>query len=478
MTSHYGDWEPVIGLEVHAQLHTRTKAFCGCETSFGAPPNTHVCPVCLGLPGALPALNAEVVAMAVSAGLALDCRIARESVFARKNYFYPDLPKGYQISQFDQPLALGGSLVVASGDASRTIGITRIHIEEDAGKNLHGHGGMSIVDLNRAGTPLIEIVSEPDLRAPAEARDYLERLHAILMFIGVNDGNLEEGSFRCDANVSVRRPGEPFGTRVELKNINSFRFVEDAIDGEIHRQIRAIERGEAVRRQTRGYNADKRETYLLREKEGEDEYRYFADPDLPPLVVDELLLAERAARLPELPLVKRRRFVEEFGLSEAAAGVLTSHPRVASFFEEAALSSGRPVKAANLIQTEVLRDTVTRGLDATFPVDAHQLAELVELIESGTISGKQAKSVYSAILGTAKSPKAVAESQGLRVMSDDAALRAIAVELIRSNPKQAEQYRSGKTGVLGFFVGQLMKATGGSADPKLASSLLVEELSK
>jgi len=468
----------VIGLEVHAQLRTRTKAFCGCPTSFGASPNTHVCPVCLGLPGALPVLGAEAVALAVSAALALGCRVATTSIFARKNYFYPDLPKGYQITQFDRPLASGGALVIDVGQGARAIGITRVHMEEDAGKNLHGVGGQSLVDLNRAGTPLIEIVSEPELRSAAEARDYLERLHEILMFIGVNDGNLEEGSFRCDANVSVRRLGEPLGVRVELKNINSFRFVEEAIDGEIERQVRSLERGEPVRRQTRGYNAERRETYLLREKEGEDEYRYFPEPDLPALVLDEAFLAERSASLPELPESLRRRLSHELGVRDDALRVLTSHPAIAAYFEAAASGSPHAIKIANLIQTEVLRGTRTHGLDAAFPVTPRQVAELVDLVESGAISGKQAKVVYAELVGREVSPRAVVEALGLSVLSDAGALRTLAAELVAANPKQAEQYRSGKTGVLGFFVGQLMKATGGSADPKLASELLVEELSR
>ena len=476
--SPYGQWEPVIGLEVHAQLHTLTKAFCGCETSFGAPPNTHVCPVCLGLPGALPVLNAEAVALAVSAGLALGCKVHETSVFARKHYFYPDSPKGYQLTQFDRPIATGGGLEVDVGEGARRIGLTRIHMEEDAGKNVHGVGGFSLVDLNRAGTPLIEIVSEPELRSPAEARDYLEKLHELVMFIGVNDGNLEQGSFRCDANVSVRKSGEPFGVRVELKNINSFRFVEDAIDGEIRRQVRMLERGERVRIQTRGFNAEKRESYLLRDKEAEDEYRYFSDPDLPPLVLDAAFIAERAARLPELPVAKRARFQAEFGLSEGALRVLTSHPRIAEFFEQAALVSGRGVRVANIIQTEVLRDTVTAGLEATFPVSPNQVAELVDLVESGAISGKQAKVLYPDLIGKEVSPRALVETLGLKVLDDAETLQNLALEIVRANPRQAEQYRSGKTGILGFFVGQLMKVTGGSADPKLASDLFEQELRK
>ncbi len=481
MAGDYAGWQPVIGLEVHAQLATRTKLFCACATSFGDPPNTHVCPVCLGLPGALPVLNGEALRMAVTASLALGCTVHEASLFARKNYFYPDLPKGYQISQFDRPLATQGKLAVTATDAggeptTRTVGITRVHMEEDAGKNLHGVGGASLVDLNRAGTPLVEIVGEPEIHAPAEARAYLEALHEILMFVGVNDGNLEQGSFRCDANVSVRRAGAPLGTRVELKNINSFRFVEQALDVEIRRQIRLLERGEAVARQTRGYDADKRDSYLLREKEGEDEYRYFPDPDLPPLVVEGAFLVEAAARMPELPAEKRARFVAELGIPAAAARVLTGHPQIARYFEEAALRCPRPVKIANFVMAEVLRDTKTAGLEATFPLSSKQVAELVELVESGAISGKQAKQLYADVRGTDASPRERVKSLGLEVIADEATLAALAADIVAKNPKQAEQYRAGKTGLLGFFVGQLMKATGGSAHPKLASALVERAL--
>lgn len=469
-------WRPVIGLEVHAQLAARTKAFCGCVTRFGEPPNTHVCPVCLGLPGALPVLNEEAVAMAVTAALALDCTIHETSVFARKNYFYPDLPKGHQITQFDRPLATGGALVVAGGPEPRRIGITRLHLEEDAGKSVHGSDGLSRIDFNRAGTALVEIVSEPDLRSAAEARDYLVRLRDILMFCGVNDGNLEQGSFRCDVNVSVHREGEPLGTRVELKNLNSFRFVEDAVTVEIRRQIGLLERGEPVRRQTRGYSAERHESFLLREKEGEDEYRYFPEPDLPPLVLDEGVVAERQARLSELPERKRARFVRDFGITESAAVVLTSHPRIAAYFEEAALLARRPAMVANLIQTEVLRDTITRGLDATFPCSPRQVAEVVDLVDAGAISGTQGKRLLAELVGTSVSPRSLVESRGLRVIADEATLRAMAADLVAAHPEQAARYRAGKHGLLSFFVGQLLKATDGSADPKLASRLVEEAL--
>jgi aspartyl-tRNA(Asn)/glutamyl-tRNA(Gln) amidotransferase subunit B len=487
MAATQGDWEAVIGLEVHAQLVTRTKAFCGCAPSFGDPPNTHTCPVCLGLPGALPVLNAEAVRLAVRAALALDCEVAAESVFARKNYFYPDLPKGYQISQYDRPLALRGKLAITSdgtsegaspGDAggTREVGITRVHMEEDAGKNLHGVGGESIVDLNRAGTPLIEIVGEPDLRSAAEAADYLKRLRELLMFIGVCDGNMEQGSFRCDANVSVRRRGEPLGTRTELKNINSFRFVGDAIDGEIRRQVALLERGERVRQQTRGYNADKRESYLLRDKENEAGYRYFPEPDLPPLAIEPGFLAAARVDLPETPAKKRARWTETLGLGAGAAGVLASHPRIAELFDRTVALGADAVKAANFVQAEVLRDARTSGLEATFPVTAEQLHELLALLDEGAISGKQAKEVFAAISGSDRMPRALVAERGMAVMSDEGAIESVIHAVIADNPRQTEAFRAGKTALLGYFVGQVMKRTGGSASPAVVNALLARHL--
>ena len=405
MPSSYGEYEAVIGLEVHAQLLTRTKLFCACATSFGDPPNTHTCPVCLGLPGALPTLNGVAVHLAARAALALGCATPRTSVFARKNYFYPDLPKGYQISQYELPLAVNGALEIEAGGALRRVTIRRVHMEEDAGKNVHGMGDTSIVDLNRAGTPLIEIVGEPDLRSGPEAAEYLKRLREVLMFIGVNDGNLEQGSFRCDANVSIRKKGDStLGTRTELKNINSFRFVEAAIDVEIRRQIALLERGDRVRQETRGYNADKRETYLLRDKANEAGYRYFPEPDLPPLVVDAAFVAEVRAGLPISPTARRRRWVERLGLSPYAAGVLSAHPLIAAFFEATADLVPNAQKAANFIQGEVLRDVRTDGLSAELPCSPSQVAELLRLVDAGTISGKQAKEVYALMRGTGDAP--------------------------------------------------------------------------
>ncbi len=481
----YDGWEPVIGLEVHAQLLTRTKLFCACEVRFGAPPNTHVCPVCLGLPGALPVPNAAAIRMGVMTALALGCDVQPTSVFARKNYFYPDLPKGYQISQYEQPFCLRGGLEISSAAGQKRVGLTRIHFEEDAGKNLHGVGADSIVDLNRAGTPLVEIVSEPELSSPEEASDYLRRLREILMALGVNDGNLEQGSFRCDANVSVRKRGDvKLGVRTELKNINSFRFVEEAIDTEIRRQITSLESGLALRQQTRGYNADRRETYVLRDKEDDAGYRYFPDPDLPVLVLDEAFRSDVASALPELPAEKRRRYTSELGLTPYAAQVLTGHPAVASLFEGAiALARAgepavEPVKVANFLQAEVLRDVTTRGLTADVPIDAPQLAELLALVAEGKISGKQAKDVYAKIARTDRSPRDVVSSEGIAVVGDRAAIEAAAREVLAASPKQVAQYRGGKTALLGYFVGQLMRATKGSADPALVNEVLTALLAE
>jgi aspartyl-tRNA(Asn)/glutamyl-tRNA(Gln) amidotransferase subunit B len=473
MATAFGDWELVIGLEVHAQLLTRTKAFCGCAVSFGDRPNTHVCPVCLGLPGALPVLSREAVRMAVSAAIALGCTVQEKSVFARKNYFYPDLPKGYQISQYDLPLALRGSLEVEADLGKRRVGILRVHMEEDAGKNIHGVGDDSIVDLNRAGTALIEIVGDPDLRSAAEAADYLKRLRDVLMFIGVNDGNLEQGSFRCDANVSVRPIGaEALGTRTELKNINSFRFVTEAIEIEARRQIAVLESGGRIRQQTRGYNSEKKETYPLRDKENEAGYRYFPEPDLPPLVVDASYVAAIRTSLPLPPLERRQRLIDNLGLAPNVAAVLTSHPKIAAFFDESSRIYGDATKLGNFITSEVMRDVRTSGLDAAFPVTPTQLTELLQLVDAGTISGKQAKEVYSLLIGATRSPTEIVRERGMAVISDLDAIEAVVRVVLAQNAKQVAAYRSGKTSLFGFFVGQVMKQTGGSAAPGGVNTVL------
>jgi aspartyl-tRNA(Asn)/glutamyl-tRNA(Gln) amidotransferase subunit B len=466
-------YEPVIGLEVHAQLLTATKAFCSCKTTFGEPPNTHVCPTCLGLPGALPVLNERAVRFAVRAALALGCTIERTSRFARKNYFYPDLPKGYQISQYDEPFSRRGVLRLQGKDAR----ITRVHMEEDAGKNLHGEHGTSRVDFNRSGVPLVEIVGEPDLRSGEEAAEYLRALREILLFLGVNDGNLEEGSFRCDANVSIRPKGsDVLGTRVELKNINSFRFVQKAIEHEVARQEAVLESGGRVVAETRGWDEDKGITYSMRSKETAQDYRYFPEPDLPPLVLDEAFVAEVAAEMPELPGAKRARYGAEYDLSPEAARVLTGHPRIAELFEQAAALHRDAGRVANFVVSEVMRDVETKGLAAEIPVSAEQIAGLLDLVASGAISGKQGKEVYQKLRGTGRVADDVVRELGIAQVSDAAALEPIVRKIVEQNPKQAEQLRGGKTGVMGYFVGQVMKETKGSANPKLVNELLAKVL--
>jgi aspartyl-tRNA(Asn)/glutamyl-tRNA(Gln) amidotransferase subunit B len=478
-------YEPVIGLEVHAQLSTRTKQFCGCPTSFGAAPNTNVCPVCLGLPGALPVLNQQAVEMAVRTALALHCRIRERSIFARKNYFYPDLPKGYQISQFDLPFSEGGWLEIpdeSSGAtaSTRRVGITRVHMEEDAGKNLHGvveAAGRSVIDLNRAGTPLVEIVGDPDLRSAADAVAYLRQLREILVALGVNDGNLEEGSFRCDVNISVRRKGTAeLGTRVEIKNVNSFRHVQRAIEYETARLVAAVEAGERFGQHTRQWNDEEGRTIFLRSKEGSDDYRYFPDPDLPPLILEPDWIERQRASIPELPAVRRARYVEGLRLTAYDAEVLTGHPRIVDFFEgvlgRRAGDAAWAKRAANFVMTEVLADARLHGLEATFPVTPAQIGEILGLVDVGTISGKQAKELYAKVRGTSDSPRTVAEAAGIQQVSDAAVLEDACRRVLDASPKQVASYKAGKTGTLGFFVGQVMKETKGSANPAMVSELL------
>jgi aspartyl-tRNA(Asn)/glutamyl-tRNA(Gln) amidotransferase subunit B len=490
-------YEPVIGLEVHAQILSRSKMFCGCSTAFGAPPNTHVCPVCLGLPGALPVPNRGAIELGIRAALALGCRVNHRSVFARKNYFYPDLAKGYQISQYELPLNEHGALEIeVEGDGGtavrKMVRIARIHIEEDAAKNLHGVGAGTdtLVDFNRAGVPLIEIVGAPDLRSAAEAEAYLRRLREVLMFAGVNDGNLEEGSFRCDANVSLRPVGqEHFGTRTELKNLNSFRFVRKAIEHELARQEAILSSGGTVVQETRTYSPSEDRTYSLRGKEEAHDYRYFPDPDLPPLVIDEARIAAIASDMPELAEAKRRRWQQELGLTPYDAQVLSAHPGLARLFEQtAALVSGPGADAArraadgkrvaNFVQSEVLRYVRTEGLEVRSPVSPAALAELLCLVEEGKISGKIAKDVLVEMVETGRAATKIVEARGLAQVTDVGVIEVAAREVIAKNPAQVAKYRAGKTTVLGFFVGQVMKATRGQANPALVNEVLARLLAE
>jgi len=474
-------WETVIGLEIHTQLATHSKIFSGASTTYGAEPNTQACAVDLGLPGVLPVLNAEVVRMAAMFGLATHSTVAPRSVFARKNYFYPDLPKGYQISQFELPIVHDGHIDIEleEGDSKR-IGITRAHLEEDAGKSLHeDFHGMTGIDLNRAGTPLLEIVSEPDMRSAKEAVAYMKKIHSLVRYLGISDGNMQEGSFRCDANVSVRPAGQAeFGTRSELKNINSFRYVEQAINYEVQRQIMVLEGGGEVVQETRLYDPDKHETRSMRSKEEANDYRYFPDPDLLPVEITPEFIDTVRAQLPELPDEKKARFIGDYGLSEYDAGVLTASRELADYFEATVAASGGQGKlAANWVMGELSgalnRDD--RGI-ADSPVSADALGDLLQRIQDGTLSGKLAKQVFEAMWNGQGSADEIIEQQGLKQISDTSAIEAIIGEVLESNPKQVEQYRAGQHKLLGFFVGQVMKATQGKANPQQVNELLKKQL--
>jgi aspartyl-tRNA(Asn)/glutamyl-tRNA(Gln) amidotransferase subunit B len=479
------NYEAVIGLECHCQLLTNSKLFCSCSTKFGEAPNINTCPVCLGLPGALPVLNRVAITMAVKAALGLNCKVNLESQWARKNYFYPDLPKGYQISQYDRPLAQHGFIEIFVDGNHKKIGVQRIHMEEDAGKSLHegfpDSGRNTYLDFNRSGVPLIEIVTDPDIRSSAEAYDYLARLKQILEFLEVCDGNMEEGSLRCDANVSVRKAGDSkFGTRTELKNINSFRFVQKAIDYEVGRQIDVIEGGGRVVQETRLWNSAEDRTVPMRSKEEAHDYRYFPDPDLPLLVVESEWIRTTDRSMPELPESRRKRFIKEYALSEYDAGVLTATRALAEFFEETAGLSGQPKIAANWIMGDLLRFYKDSNADlkdlSESPVSPKMLAEMIALVEKGTISGKIAKTVMEEMYKTGRQAQQIIEEQGLIQISDTGEIEKIVDKVIEENPKSVEQYRAGKTGTLGFFVGQVMKATGGRANPQAVNDLLRKKL--
>jgi aspartyl-tRNA(Asn)/glutamyl-tRNA(Gln) amidotransferase subunit B len=475
------EWETVIGLEIHAQLATRSKIFSGSSTSYGAAPNAQANLVDLGYPGVLPVLNREAVRMAVKFGLAIGAKVARRSVFARKNYFYPDLPKGYQISQYEQPVVEKGTVEVLLEDGARkTVGVTRAHLEEDAGKSLHeGLGRMSGIDLNRAGTPLLEIVSEPDMRSAREAVAYMKKVHTLVRYLEICDGNMQEGSFRCDANVSVRPKGaREFGTRCEIKNLNSFRFVERAINHEVERQVELIEGGGKVVQETRLYDSDRGETRPMRSKEEANDYRYFPDPDLLPLVLDDAFVGEVRAGLPELPDAKAARFAREHGLSEYDSGVLTASREIADYYERVVAGvGGEPKLAANWVMGELSGFLNRDGLEiGASPVAAPALAGLLKRIVDGTISGKLAKDVFEAMWSEAKDADAVIEAKGLRQITDAGAIEKAIAAVMAANPSQLAGYRAGKDKLFGFFVGQVMKATGGKANPAQVNDLLKKML--
>lgn len=484
------EFEPVIGLEIHVQLKTKSKMFCSCSTEFNAPPNTNVCPVCLGLPGALPTVNKEAVLMGIKAAIALGCEINLTSVFARKNYFYPDLPKGYQISQFDKPLAEHGEVEVLTGERNKDgnivynkfkkFRITRIHLEEDSGKSIHDKGESTLLNFNRSGVPLIEIVSEPDFRSSQEAYDYLVHLKRALQYIGVSDCNMEEGSLRCDANVSVREKGESkFGTKTEIKNLNSFRFVQKALDYEIKRQIEVIKSGGKVIQETRLYDSSKDMTFVMRTKEEAHDYRYFPEPDLLPLVLETKWLENIRKNMIELPHEKQKRFISEYNLNFNEALFLTDSIEIGDYFEKCVKLTGKSKECANWIMgdfTALLKKEKMSISDSK--VKPEHFKELLDLVDSGKISGKIAKSVFEDLFYTGKNPGKIVEEKGLSQITNKDELIPIIKKIIEANPKQVEAYRNGKEKLIGFFVGQVMKETKGRANPGLLNQLLREELKK
>jgi aspartyl-tRNA(Asn)/glutamyl-tRNA(Gln) amidotransferase subunit B len=477
-------YEPVIGLEVHAQLLTKSKAFCSCSTTFGNDPNSNVCPVCLGMPGVLPVLNKNLVEFIMKMGLATNCTIAPKSIFARKNYFYPDLPKGYQISQYEEPICVNGWLDVELKDGTtQRIGITRIHMEEDAGKSIHDQDIDTLVDVNRCGVPLIEIVSEPDIHSPHEAYQYLSMIRQIVTYLGICDGNMEEGSLRCDANVSVRKKGETkLGTKLEVKNLNSFRFVEKALEYEINRQIEALENGEVIVQQTLLWDSDKGICVPMRSKEEAHDYRYFPDPDLVPVLVNQEWIHDVQTKLPELPVARRNRYIRELNLPKYDADIITGERELADYFE--GIVSNLKTKneetykiASNWTMVDVLRVIHDRHIAVSdFPITPKNLSEMINLIVDGTISGKIAKDVFEEMLATQESPKAIVEKKGLVQVSDVSAIEKVIDEILANNQGQVEQYKSGKQQVFGFFVGQTMKAMKGKANPKVVNEVLQRRL--
>ena len=474
------EFEPVIGLEVHAQLLTKSKLFSPESAEFGAEPNTHVSPICLGMPGVLPVLNKQAVEFAVKAALSLNCNIHESSRFARKNYFYPDLPKGYQISQYELPFSTGGWVEIETSGSNKRINLTRIHLEEDAGKLIHDKSGRySYVDLNRAGVPLIEIVSEPEISTPEEAVSYLKKLRTILRYIGVCDGNMEEGSLRCDANISLRPKGyERLGTKTEIKNVNSFRYIQKALEYEIRRQVQLLENGEEITQETRLYDSKKDVTFSMRSKEEAHDYRYFPDPDLLPLKLEPGLIGKLKGMLPELPDEKYNRFIDEYKLPSDDAAILTSNKNLADYYEKCLESYDNPKNASNWIMTEVLRELDDEDSIIYFPVKPDNLSELLKLIDNGTISGKIAKDVFMEIVNTGKRAEEIVKEKGLTQISDESELDEMISDLFKKHPQELERLKSGDSKLIGFFVGQVMKLTKGKANPKLVNEIIGKALSQ